>query len=99
MTPEELAAAGASAVLRIDIRKNPDDRQIPGSIRRDGAALETSAQLPFTPEQRVVLYCGSGNSCDRVAATLRERGYDTVALDGGYAAWVAAGLATEPRVG
>ncbi|HKU81425.1 MAG TPA: rhodanese-like domain-containing protein [Candidatus Tumulicola sp.] len=97
MTPEELAAAGASSVLRIDIRKNPDDRQIPGSIRRDGAALEGSEHLPFTPEQRVVLYCGSGNSCSRVAAALRERGYDAVALEGGYRAWVDAGLPTEPR--
>lgn len=98
MTPEELAAAGASAVLRIDIRKNPDERQIPGSIRRDGAALERAENLPFTPEQRVVLYCGSGNSCGRIAATLRERGYDANALDGGYKAWVDAGLPTEPRV-
>lgn len=97
MTPEELAAAGASAPIRIDIRKNPDDRQIPGSIRRDGAALESADHLPFTPEQRVVLYCGSGNSCNRVAAALRERGYDAVALEGGYKAWLDAGLPTEPR--
>ena len=97
MTPEELAAVGASAVLRIDIRKDPDDRQIPGSIRRDGATLEAAEHLPFAREQRVVLYCGSGNSCSRIAATLRERGYDAVALDGGYKAWVEAGLPTEPR--
>ena len=97
MTPEELAAAGASSVLRIDIRKDPDDRRIPGSVRRDGAALEAAENLPFTLERRVVLYCGSGNSCSRVAAALRERGYDAVALEGGYKAWVDAGLPTEAR--
>jgi rhodanese-related sulfurtransferase len=98
VTVDELRAADPNAVLRIDIRKSPDDRQIPGSIRRAGAALETAEQLPFSPDQPVVLYCGSGNSCSRVAATLRERGYNAVALDGGYAAWIEAGLPTEPHL-
>lgn len=97
MSPNELDASGAEGVLRIDIRKTPDDRQIPGSIRRDGARLETAEDLPFSRERDVVLYCGSGNSCGRVAAALRERGYHAVALEGGYAAWVEAGLPTEPR--
>lgn len=96
MTPKELHAA-ADAVMRIDIRKDPDDRQISGSIRRHGAALESGADVPFAKDQRVVLYCGSGNSCSRIAATLRERGYDATALDGGYRAWVEAGLPTEDR--
>lgn len=95
VTPEELQTAG-DGVLRVDIRKNPDDRQIPGSIRRDGATLESGDDVPFAKHQPVVLYCGSGNSCSRVAATLRERGYDATALDGGYRAWVDAGLPTEP---
>jgi rhodanese-related sulfurtransferase len=95
VTPEELQSAG-EGVLRIDIRKNPDDRQIPGSIRHDGAELE-SGDVPFAKDRPVVLYCGSGNSCNRVAATLRDRGYNATALDGGYRAWVDAGLPTEDR--
>ncbi|HTA37660.1 MAG TPA: rhodanese-like domain-containing protein [Candidatus Acidoferrales bacterium] len=83
-------------VTVIDIRKNPDDRRIPGSLRMEGADLESTAP-PIAKDQPVVLYCGSGNSCTRIAATLRERGYDAVALDGGYAAWKGAGFATEPR--
>jgi rhodanese-related sulfurtransferase len=79
----------------VDIRKNAGDRQIPGSIRLEGAALESAAPS-FSKDDPVVLYCGSGNSCGRIADTLRERGYDTVALEGGYAAWLAAGLETEP---
>lgn len=84
-------------VVRIDIRKDPDERQIPGSIRGDGAALENAEDLPFTRDREVVLYCGSGNSCSRVAAKLCERGYNAVALEGGYKAWLEAGLPTEPR--
>jgi rhodanese-related sulfurtransferase len=80
---------------RIDIRKNPDDRQIPGSLQMKGVALESGA-APFSKYEPVVLYCGSGNSCTRIAATLRERGYNAVALEGGYAAWKDAELATEP---
>lgn len=81
----------------VDIRKNPDDRQIPGSLQMDGVALESAAP-PFSKDDPVVLYCGSGNSCTRIAASLRERGYDAIALEGGYAAWNEAGLATEPRL-
>jgi rhodanese-related sulfurtransferase len=97
ITAANLSATSAADVIRIDIRKNPDERHIPGSLRHDGTQLETGDELPFTREQTVVLYCGSGNSCSRVAATLRARGYDAVALDGGYKAWVEAGLPTEPR--
>jgi rhodanese-related sulfurtransferase len=80
----------------VDIRKNPDDRQIPGSLQMEGAALESAAP-PFPKDEPVVLYCGSGNSCGRIAASLRERGYDAIALEGGYAAWRQAELPTEPR--
>jgi rhodanese-related sulfurtransferase len=81
----------------IDIRKKPDEQQIPGSMRADGEALENADQLPFGKDDHVVLYCGSGNSCSRIAQTLRKKGYNTEALEGGYAAWTDAGLPTEPR--
>ena len=94
ITADELSS---SAALIVDIRKAPDDRMIPGSVRMEGAALEApGAAIPFGKEREVVLYCGSGNSCSRIAAELRERGYNTVALDGGYKAWVESGLPTEP---
>lgn len=96
MKPNELRERAAQLKL-FDIRKNPDDRQIPGSVRADGAALETGYDLPFGKDEEVVLYCGSGNSCSRIAKSLREHGYRTVALDGGYQAWVDAGLPTEER--
>lgn len=81
----------------VDIRKKPDDSQIPGSVRYSGEELETAQALPFSKDEHVVLYCGSGNSCSRVAQTLREKGYaNAEALEGGYAAWKDAGLPLEP---
>jgi|ERR1700729_1247872 len=94
--PSELQAR-ESRITLFDIRKNPDDRKIPGSIRAEGTALETGDDLQFGKDEEVVLYCGSGNSCSRIAEALRERGYRAVALDGGYKAWVDAGLPTEER--
>jgi rhodanese-related sulfurtransferase len=93
VTPGELRDLTGMTI--VDIRKNPDDRQIPGSQRMEGAALESATPF-FSKDERVVLYCGSGNSCGRIAASLRERGYDAVALEGGYAAWKEAQLPTEP---
>jgi rhodanese-related sulfurtransferase len=94
--PDELRARKDGLKI-FDIRKNPDDRKIPGSVRAEGSALESGNELPFGKDDDVVLYCGSGNSCGRIAQTLRDRGYHTVALDGGYKAWVDAGLPTEER--
>ena len=91
---EDLAQRKAPFKI-IDIRKAPDDLQIPGSIIRDGSAIGDGSDVPFDKDDDVVLYCGSGNSCARIAGELRERGYRTVALEGGYKAWVDAGLPTE----
>lgn len=81
----------------VDIRKKPDGMQIPGSVRYNGEQIEMAEHLPFSKDEHVVLYCGSGNSCSRVAQTLREKGYiHAEALEGGYAAWKDAGLPLEP---
>ena len=95
---EDVKSAKPGTLKLIDIRKKPDEKQIPGSMHADGEALEAMVDLPFSKDEHVVLYCGSGNSCSRVAQTLREKGYNTEALEGGYAAWQSAGLPTEPRV-
>ena len=95
LTADELASSAASYRV-VDIRKNPDERRIPGSERLVGEELELGTNVPFSKDEAVVLYCGSGNSCGRIAGVLRERGYNAVALDGGYKAWVEAGHVTEP---
>lgn len=94
--PSELRQR-AGCLKIFDIRKSPDSRQIPGSVRAEGAALESGEDLPFGKDDEVVLYCGSGNSCGRIAKELRRRGYRSVALDGGYEGWVEAGFPTEDR--
>jgi len=96
MNPRELEARAADLKV-FDIRKEPDDRKIPGSVPVEGAALESGDDLPFGKGDEVVLYCGSGNSCSRIAKTLRDRGYKAVALEGGYKGWKEAGLPTEAR--
>src|ERR1700729_1793819 len=94
--PSELQAR-ESRITLFDIRKNPDDRKIPGSIRAEGTALETGDDLQFGKDEEDGLYCGSGKSFSRIAASLRKRGNRAGALDGGYKAWVEAGLPTEER--
>ena len=96
MKPHELRDRVPRPKL-FDIRKSPDERQIPGSLRARGEALEAADDLPFRRDEEVVLYCGSGNSCSRIAKTLQERGYRVTALEGGYRAWIDAGLPTEER--
>lgn len=87
----------ATGIKVVDIRKKPDEMQIPGSVRYSGEELEKAQALPFPKDEHVVLYCGSGNSCSRIAQTLREKGYTNAeALEGGYAAWKQAGLPLEP---
>lgn len=96
MRVDELKNAADGGVKIIDVRKNPDDKQIPGSVRYSGETLEQSSVLPFDKNEHVVLYCGSGNSCSRIAQRLRENGYTHAeALEGGYAAWTQAGLPLE----
>src|SRR5579872_1542897 len=94
---DDLRDAPRGSVKIIDIRKKPDDMQIPGSERYSGEELETAHVLPFGGDEHVVLYCGSGNSCSRIAQTLRARGFENVeALEGGYTAWKETGLPLEP---
>lgn len=95
-TVDDVKRAAKGAAKIIDIRKKPDDMQIPGSLRYSGEELEHAGDLPFRKDEHIVLYCGSGNSCSRVAQTLREKGYEKAeALEGGYAAWKDAGLPLE----
>jgi ceramide glucosyltransferase len=94
--PDELRARESTLKI-LDIRKTRDGQQIPGSICTEGEALERGADLPFGKDDDVVLYCASGNSCSRIAKTLRGRGYRAAALEGGYKGWVEAGYPTEER--
>lgn len=98
ITAAELKDAEQGSVQFLDVRKNPDDRQIRGSVRYDGQKLldAESLALPLDRDATIVVYCGSGNSCFRIAERMREQGFThAVALEGGYAAAKDAGLPLE----
>lgn len=98
ITVDELKNAPEGTVQFLDVRKKPDDRQIRGSVRYDGEKLLEAEKLalPLDGDAKIVVYCGSGNSCFRIAERMREQGFaNAVALEGGYAAAKEAGLPLE----
>lgn len=102
VTPAEAQAeiaAGSATVL--DIREPTEwEDHITGAVQVPRGVLEAAADpasprhLPaLDPSRRVIVYCRSGARAALAGATLQELGYeDVVNLDGGIAAWKAAGL-------
>lgn len=45
------------------------------------------AQLPFTPDDTIVVVCAKGGSSDFVATLLRERGYRAINMTSGMIGW------------
>lgn len=91
--------AAGEAFLLIDVR---EDREFAaghaagavhlgkGVIERD---VEARVPDPATP---MVLYCGGGFRSALAADALQKMGYtNVVSMDGGWGAWVKAGLPTE----
>jgi rhodanese-related sulfurtransferase len=96
---QELAAAllsGEGGPLVLDVRKEPDyaadPRLLPSAVKRSLEGIETWAKA--LPQGRpVVVYCAEGKSVGAAAADwLRARGYAAPQIEGGFAAWRAAGL-------
>jgi rhodanese-related sulfurtransferase len=97
-------AAAADDVLLVDVRTSDERRVtgvIPGSVHVARSVLEwradpTSATHdPSLRGKRLVLFCAEGYSSSLAAATLVELGVDAGDLEGGFDAWVAAGLPLE----
>ena len=98
---EELSAllAGDPAPLVIDLRKEPDyaedPRLLPGAVKHGLEGIETWART--LPQGRaVVVYCAEGKWVGAAAADrLRAQGFAARQVEGGFAAWRAAGLPLE----
>jgi rhodanese-related sulfurtransferase len=109
LTPAQVEAELATGALLVDLREESERREhgaIAGALHLPRGMLEfyADAALPYhrpelTADRRIVLHCASGGRSALGADLLREMGYTRVAhLDGGLAAWKAAGKPVE-RVG
>jgi len=87
-----------SEVVLVDVRETVEresDGAIPGSIHVSRGMLEFKADPDspvyddeLNPDDRLILYCGTGGRSALAAKTLFDMGYkDGSSLAGGYAAW------------
>ena len=84
----------------LDVRPDEDwrreQRLIPGAVRRD--ATDVAAWAPTFTGRGTIVICGTGGSVGHgVGAWLRHAGVAAEVLEGGHAAWTAAGLPTVPE--
>jgi rhodanese-related sulfurtransferase len=98
-TPEH--AAAAVDVLLVDLRSGderaragviPGSKHVPRSVLEWRADPTCEAHDPELAGRRLVLVCAQGYSSSLAAAALVELGVDAGDLEGGFEAWVAAGL-------
>lgn len=87
--------------ILVDVRETVEresDGAIPGSLHVSRGMLEFKADPDspvydndLSPDDRLILYCGTGGRSALAAKTLSDMGYkDVSSLPGGYAAWLAA---------
>jgi rhodanese-related sulfurtransferase len=98
-TVDEVARAWeAGEVVLIDVR-TPQEymfEHIPGALLLPMSFFD-AAHLPGQSDKRIVLHCGSGVRSEKVARAAIEAGIGRLAhLEGGFAAWKAAG---KPYIG
>jgi rhodanese-related sulfurtransferase len=104
-SPEEVHEAfHNNKIVIIDVR-TPQEfafEHIEGVLLAPLATFEPE-NLPTQDGKRIVFHCGSGARSRKVAEKCLAAGMDPIAhLDGGFAAWKAAGLpyiATDPSTG
>jgi rhodanese-related sulfurtransferase len=106
LDPHETAAAVARGAVLVDIRpaaQRAEHGEIPGAIVIERNVLEwrldprSDARLSFatTYDLEVIITCQEGYTSSLAAAALQDLGLRRATdLDGGFAAWRAAGLPT-----
>jgi rhodanese-related sulfurtransferase len=88
-------ACPAIVDVRPDEAFDRDPRLIPGAVRR--SHLDVSRWAPLLAGRSAVVACSKGEELSQgVAALLRHEGVAAEALEGGLAAWTAAGLPAIP---
>lgn len=104
-SPEEVfAALSRNEIVVIDVR-TPQEyafEHIEGVLLAPMATFQPQ-NLPTQDGKRIVFHCGSGVRSRRIATACAAAGMTPLAhLEGGFAAWKAAGLpyiATDPATG
>ena len=91
--------AGGEPFILVDVR---EDREFTaghadGAIHLGKGIIERDIEAAIPDrDARLVLYCGGGYRSALVADTLQKMGYtNVISLDGGWKAWVEAGLPTK----
>ena len=88
-----------SEVQRVDVRTEAEylEGHIPGSLNIDVTKEDFSslAQSKLNKNQKVAIYCRSGNRSKKAAALLQAEGFEVVELSSGFNGWVQAGKAFE----
>ena len=104
LDPRAAASAAAAGALLVDIRPvevRRRDGEVPGALIVDRNVLEWRLD-PASPDrlaavrghgQTIILFCTEGYASSLAAAALQDLGLvNATDLEGGFAAWAAAGL-------
>ena len=95
---EARALHGAPGVTFLDCREPNEYNlgRIPGAVFIPRGQLETTIEGRIGRDQRVIIYCASGNRSAFAAVTLAEMGYgDVASMAGGFRGWAQQGGAVE----
>ena len=66
--------------------------RVPGATFLPRGTLETNIEAVVSREQKVIIYCASGNRSALAADTLQQMGYvDVASMSGGFRGWAEAG--------
>jgi rhodanese-related sulfurtransferase len=107
VTPQQAAEAAAGGAVLVDIRpaaQRAEEGEIPGALIVERNVLEwrfdpaSDARVPQASyDLQVIVVCSAGYTSSLAAAALQELGVrHATDLDGGFQAWQAAGLPTQP---
>jgi rhodanese-related sulfurtransferase len=95
---KELLEAGEIELLDVRTDHEWDSGHIPGARHVELNELTGEADR-LGKQQKIVVYCRTGNRSGMASEALRSGGFDAVAMDGGITAWKEADLPLDPPDG
>lgn len=99
INPEDLKnLLKAKEAILIDVRNNQKykNEHIPGSINIFSESLIDDLKGKYAKDQKIILYCTSGNRSAKALQKMKESGYVNIShLERGIGQWKKAGYKTE----